>query len=402
MNYSQNVWKLYGIRFFHNLIPAYVIERLFWEQRGMTIQLVVFTEILYAATIVLFEVPSGIAADKWGRKKMMIVSALMGCCEFLILLFASSFWHFAAAIFLAGIGRSAGSGAENALLYDSLLLHGNAGSFEKCFGRLSAWDFSAAMLAALSGSLMANWHGFELNYWVSFAGMAVSLLISLTLVEPEMKSKTERPIAVKEYVTASVRFFQRSPGLCLVLLSGMVVGAAMNFIDEFWQLYINRIGVPVIYFGLFSAGLSLLRLPGNILAYKLKNKISYRALILGVVLIFAVGMLYLSAVKGYTSLAVIFLIGTVSGIMEPLVAGYLHHSIDSSMRATIDSFRSLGLEAVLIIVGLGFGFFSSRHDVFGGYGFISLICFAFLVYFLATSKHLIEQHNDKKLSGGLG
>ncbi|MDI9419848.1 MAG: MFS transporter, partial [Bacillota bacterium] len=110
----------------------------------------------------------------------------------------------------------------------------------------------------------------------------------------------------------------------------------------------------------------------------------------------------LSAVMGYTSLAVIFLIGTVSGIMEPLIAGYLHHNIDSSMRATIDSFRSLGLEAVLIIVGLGFGFFSSRHDVFGGYGFISLICFAFLVYFLATSKHLIEQHNDKKLSGGSG
>ena len=33
MNYLQNVWKLYAIRFFYNLIPAYVIERLFWEQR---------------------------------------------------------------------------------------------------------------------------------------------------------------------------------------------------------------------------------------------------------------------------------------------------------------------------------------------------------------------------------
>ena len=30
MNYANNVWKLYAIRFFHNLIPAYVIERLFW------------------------------------------------------------------------------------------------------------------------------------------------------------------------------------------------------------------------------------------------------------------------------------------------------------------------------------------------------------------------------------
>jgi len=35
MNYIRNnIWKLYAIRFFHNLIHAYVIERLFWEQRG--------------------------------------------------------------------------------------------------------------------------------------------------------------------------------------------------------------------------------------------------------------------------------------------------------------------------------------------------------------------------------
>jgi hypothetical protein len=62
----------------------------------------------------------------------------MGCCEFLILVYATSFWHFAAAVFLAGIGRSASSGAEYALLYDSLLLHGAQKSFEKCLGRLNA------------------------------------------------------------------------------------------------------------------------------------------------------------------------------------------------------------------------------------------------------------------------
>jgi len=107
MNYIQNVWKLYAIRFFHNLIPAYVIERLFWEQRGMTIQMVVYTEIIYAVTVVLLEIPTGIIADKWGRKKMVVLNAFFGCCEFLILVFATEFWHFAAAVFLAGVGCSA-------------------------------------------------------------------------------------------------------------------------------------------------------------------------------------------------------------------------------------------------------------------------------------------------------
>ena len=390
MNYKQNVWKLYAIRFFHNLIPAYVIERLFWEQRGMTIQMVVYAEIIYAVTIILLEIPTGIIADKWGRKNMIILNAFLGCWGFLIIIFATEFWHFALVLFLAGIGNSACSGSINALLYDSLLLNSEAQFFEKYLGRLNVFDFFAIILAALSGSVMADWFGFEFNYWVSLVGMFVSLCISLILVEPDIKSKTDKPIAIKEYIKTSIHFFSKNQGVCLVLLSGMVTGASLNFIDEFWQIYISRLGIPVIYFGLFSAIMFSARLPGNILAYTLKKRMSYKCLLSGVVFIFAAGLLYLSAVKGYTSLVVIFVICIVSGIIEPIASGYLHHRIDSSMRATIDSFQSLGLQSINTVLGLGFGFFSTRHDIFGGYGFISFICGLFFVIFLVTSKNVIE------------
>src|SRR5690554_5985350 len=102
MNVTGNVWKLYAFRFLSSLVPAYVIERLFWEERGMTIQMVVYTEIIFAITVLLFEVPTGIVADRWGRKQMMILSAVLGCFEFLILLFATEFWHFAVVVIIAG------------------------------------------------------------------------------------------------------------------------------------------------------------------------------------------------------------------------------------------------------------------------------------------------------------
>ena len=391
MNYRDNVWKLYAIRFFHNLIPAYVIERLFWEQRGMTIQMVVYTEIIYAVTVVLLEIPTGIIADKWGRKRLIIVDAFLGCCELLILIYATGFRHFAAAIFLAGIGRAAGSGSENALLYDSLLSNGEEQSFEKCLGRLNALDFIAAIVAALSGSLMAGWRGFELNYWISCVSMLISLCISFTLVEPEVRSRTDVPVPIKEYVVASVSFFRSNHGVCLILLSAMIAGSAMNFIDEFWQLYASRLGIPVIYFGILSSVLSILRLPGNVLAYRIKEKVSYRKLISGIILVFAAGFLYMCLNRGITSIVMIFLICIVSGIIEPAAAGYLHHRIDSSMRATIDSFQSLGLRAAIIITGLGFGYFSSEFNIYGGYGYISAVCLLFLVYFMVSSKNTIEE-----------
>jgi MFS family permease len=268
-NYKSNIWKLYAIRFFHNLIPAYVIERLFWEQRGMTIRMVVYTEIIYAITIVLLEIPTGIIADKWGRKRMMVLNAFLGCCEFFILIFATEFWHFAAVVFLAGIGHSACSGSENALLYDSLVHNNETHLFEKYLGSLNAFDFSAAMLAALSGSIMTRWFKFEFNYWISFASMLISLCISLVLIETDIKSENDESVEIRRYVSDSVLFFKKNPGVCLVVLSGMIAGSAVNFIDEFWQIYANRIGFPVVFFGLLSAGFMIFRLPGNMLAYGL-------------------------------------------------------------------------------------------------------------------------------------
>jgi len=91
------------------------------------------------------------------------------------------------------------------------------------------------------------------------------------------------------------------------------------------------------------------------LAYKLKDRISYRTLITSVLTMFTAGSLYLALVKGYSSLVVIFTICGVSGIIDPLVSGYLHHRIDSTMR---------------------------------GYGFIALVCLAYLVYFMRAHRTL--------------
>ncbi|WP_409300608.1 MFS transporter [Peribacillus sp. SCS-155] len=387
---DKNIWKLYAVRFFYNLIPAYVIERLFWEQRGMTIQMVVYVEIVFAITVVLLEVPTGIIADKWGRKKMIVLGALLECLMFLILVFATEFWHFTVAILLSGIAASSTSGSENALLYDSLLKIGKEQQFERYLGRLNVFDFIAAVIAALCGSFFAGLYGFELNYWISFVSMMVCIFFSFTLIEPNVITKSDESMEIKVYIRASVDFFRKNPGVSIVVSAGMITGAAVSFMDEFWQLYLNRLEIPVVYFGVYSALIMILRLPGNILAYVIKSRFRCRAVLSYVIAVFAAGFLYVSMTKGYTGLVAICLICLFSGIIEPIITGYLHHRINTSMRATIDSFLSLGLNLTVITTGLGFGYFSSIYDVFGGYSFVALICGAFLVYFLIVSKEIME------------
>jgi hypothetical protein len=164
--------------------------------------------------------------------------------------------------------------------------------------------------------------------------MLVSLIVTLTLVEPVVNSNMENDklIPFRTYITASARFFRHNRGVFLVMLSGMVTGASINFIDEFWQTYLDRLGIPVIYFGMFSAAIFVLRLPGNMFAYLLKDRFGYSSLLSVVMAGLAAGFLYLSVIKDYSGLAVLFLICLLAGMIEPLAAGYLHHRIDSSMR----------------------------------------------------------------------
>lgn len=393
MSNLANIRILFAFRFFSSLIPAYVIERLFWEERGMTIQMVVYAEIIYALTIVLLEVPTGMMADRWGRKRMMVASALLGCSEFVILLFATEFWHFAVVVFLAGIGRSASSGSENALLYDTLQLQGKASSFEKQLGRLNACDLAAAILAALSGSWLAARFDLELNYWLSFGSALIALMLSMLLVEPKAAEGGEGAAAgdkipFKRYVTESLRFFRQNPDVRLVVLSGMVTGTAMVYLYEFWQLYANRLEVPVVFFGALSTAIMLLQLPGSLLAHALAERIGRRTLLIGITAVFVIGFAYAAISRDVAGMAAMLVVCLFSGVMEPVVSGYLHHRTGSATRATIDSFQSLGANLVSMLAGLGFGLFSARYDVFGGYGFIALLCGIFLVWLIAARRSI--------------
>lgn len=389
---TANIGLLYAIRFFFGLIPAYVIERLYWEERGMTIAMVVYTEMIFAVTIVLAEIPTGIIADRQGRKPMIVWTAALGCAEFLMLIYADAFWHFAVVVAVAAVGASAFSGAGNALLYDSLRTAGREREFEKYVGRMNGVDIVSTIVAALCGSWLASRYGFSLNYWISLGSAAVSLGLTFALIEPRRGGgeQEEPPLPVRRYVIDSLRFFRRNPGVSIAVLTGMVAGAALDYVDEFWQIYLHRTEIPVVAFGMFSAAMFVLRLPGNLFLYRLRKRFSTRVLLISATCAFSLLYLVMAAAQGIYGVLAILAICLFAGIMEPLVSGYLHHRIDSSMRATVESFQSLASNGMLLLTGWGFGYVSSVLDIFGGFGFIAALCAGYLVILGFAAKRISD------------
>ncbi|MGG3466928.1 MFS transporter [Neobacillus pocheonensis] len=386
MDYSKNVNKLYFIMFFHNLIPAYVIERLFWEQRGMTVFMVVLCEIIYAVTIVILEIPTGILADKFGRKVLLVIGGALSILEFIILLFAKHFWIFALVVFLAGIAGACISGALNALLYDTLLLENREKSFEKIIGRLNSIDFIGSLLAALSGSVLAKFFGFEINYMLSAVSMFVAFGFTIFLKEPPRKHNPDEikymTNGIKDYFFSSISFYRNNPKLIVMIFHAMAIAACVNYLDEFWQLYLDKIGFSVIFFGLFSALISISRIPGNLMAGYLTKYFPVEFILLIVLGVTTIGFLISAFFHGLIGVAMIIIIFLISGVVDPVVTGYLHYHANSEIRATIDSIQSLIQKLLVFIVGIGFGIISSEYTIFSGFIFLGTFMSIFFLLYL--------------------
>ncbi len=387
MGYLSNIKKQYCINFFQSLIPAYVIERLFWQERGMDVQMVVYCEIIYAFTVVLLEIPSGILADYFGRKRLLVIDGALSAIEMILLLFANSFWMFAFALILSGIGKAFSSGSNNALLYDSLLIENKQSDFEKILGRLTAIDFTGSVIAALSGGVLANYFGFEFNYFISFLSMVLAFLFSISLKEPPMVTKPESELTgVMQYTKQAVLLFKMKPLVLIYCLSGAVLGACLIYLDEFWQLVLEDIGIPVLFFGIVSALQLSFRIPGNLFAYKLKEKFGYKTILTAIIVINAIGYFVVFCTRNVLCLIPMVIISMVAGITEPLITGYLHHQTESHIRATVESFSSLGLRFISMLVGLLFGFVSAWFSIFAGFAVLSIICTGYLMIFRVYKK----------------
>lgn len=397
--YKKNIGLIYAYTFFDGLILAYVIERLFGAERGMTVTMVVMTEIIYGITVSIFEIPSGVLADLWGRKKMLIIAAFLSVIEFVIIFFAHGFVPFALATIAAGLSKSAESGSVQAIIYDSLLADKNEEQFEKVYGRFRVCDTVGSMIAALTGGLFAHYLGFEFVYAISIGSKAIAFLIIFFMVEPiRIKEEATHSTLIQgvKQIKEGFQVFKKHPNLFSYCACGMLLGACINYMDEFWQLLMEEVHIPIILFGLISVSFSIFTIPGNLLVDKLKKRISYRTFFLVIPFVYGAGFFGIALLKNYLMLLPIVVLGLWRGLLEPLLEGYINHKTESSVRATVESMVSMIMRVVSIVVGIIFSLFADR-DIFLGFLSLGVICIVYgmiHLYFHQKNEKITESKNE--------
>lgn len=372
-------------KWFSLIMPVVV---LFYQENDLSMTQIFWLKSFYSIGIVAFEIPSGYFADIWGRKKTLIAGTLLTTLGFSFYGFSSHFWEFLIAELTLGIGQSFISGADSAMLYDSLKQDNNEKEYLKYEGRvISVGNFSEA-IAGIIGGLLAT-ISLRTPYFGQILVAAIAIPAALTLREPPRNTK--RKSGLNDIVNVLKTSLIDNSKLRNFILFSSLIGAATLSFAWFMQPLFIEIGLPLAFFGVIWTILNLVVGFSAMGAHRVERLFSEKQTT-GMILIFlSLAFILTGSTLGYLSLGIIFFAYIVRGIATPVLKDYIHNLIDSDVRATVLSLRDMIIRIIFAITGPLWGMIIDHRGLRSGF-YISGLFFAltgavlyYISYFHKTS-----------------
>ncbi|HVL28319.1 MAG TPA: MFS transporter [Acidimicrobiales bacterium] len=164
-------------------VPLYALYALLFEDAGLSAGQISSLFLLWSATGIVAEVPSGALADRFSRRHALVASGVLQALGYVLWLAAPGYPAFAAGFVLWGLGGAFASGALAALLYDGLAAAGAEDRYPAVYGYVSAAGLVAQVPVALAATVLFATGGYQLVGWVSVGCCLASAALAARLPE---------------------------------------------------------------------------------------------------------------------------------------------------------------------------------------------------------------------------
>jgi len=364
-NINNTIWRYYAYTFLKDLaFFSAVLVPFFTEWGGLSLTQVQILQSWFMFWFFILEIPTGAVADYIGRKHSIALGALIVAIAALVYGSVPRFEIFLLGEFLFAMAMALMSGADEALLYDSLKEAGREEERKKIFGRANSFHLSGMLIAAPIGSFIASRLG--LNFPMLFSAIPYLLagLVAWSIKEPaihQAKSESKRYLDI---VKKGFSFLKNHKVLRLLALDAIVVASSAYFIIWLYQPLLRSVGIGIFYLGVVHAVLVLSEILVSSNFERLtklfgSDKRYLRASAIIVVLSF----LLVAAWPNVITISILVIFGGGFGLTRlPLMSAYMNRFIPSEQRATILSsismFRRFGLVILNPLIG-----FTADHSL---------------------------------------
>ncbi|HSK00536.1 MAG TPA: MFS transporter [Kofleriaceae bacterium] len=332
------------------------IFMLFQAERGLSFFERLALGGLYSAVIILVEVPTGVFADRVGRRRSMLCGSLAMVVACLLAARADGFAAFAVAEALAALSMALCSGADSAYLYDLLAAHGKAGEYARRESAASAWHLVGSAAAFAGGGLLAQ-IDLALPYLATAAVAGAAAVVACMMRE-------DHPPAAPDYVPprivlpswgqqviAALAEAIRNGRLLWLVGYSAVVFALLRATVYVYQPYLAERGLGTVEIGALFAGVYLVSAAVAYRTHHLRACLGDGRLLWGLLGVLAVSFLGLAVAGGGPWMLGLLLVqAIVNGVYSPLTKPLLNQEIsDSRGRAAVLSVESMARRAAMAL-----------------------------------------------------
>ncbi len=360
---TKRLVPLYAAVFLQGFVLWYATEKLFMTSIGFDAATIGVMVALYSAVILLTETPSGILADRWSRKGVVIVAAISLALSGIIGGLSTNIPIFLVSACFWGLYFSLYSGTYDSILYDTLLEEtGKSEGYEKLLGTAHFFDGFALVLGSILGGIVAELIGLRETYFYTAPIALLSIIALLSFKEPKLhKQEVASPILlhIKETLGAVLQ-----KGTLAYIVAVLVLTSLSTFIVlEFSQVWLIALAVPLILYGPINAG--ILAGYGSAGALGRHLQLQKKSTLFTVLALAIISSIILAASSNIILVVAALIVITITFTLITIAfTKLLHDSLHSKIRAgAASAVSSIGRTLIIPIV-LVFGYVSNQSSIF--------------------------------------
>lgn len=369
-------FEMYGflknLRFFEPYLIIFLTERsLNFFQIGLLISI---REII----IYLFEVPSGVIADMYGKKVELTFCFIFYIISFIIFFFATNFWLFAMAMMLFGLGEAFRSGTHKSMIM-SFLDHNNiTDSKTKVYGQTRAMSLIGSMVMSIISVIFVISLP-ELKYL--FLLTIIPYLLDMFLILSYPSYLNQRQVVKFNFIDflkqnfTNIKYTFSTTNVRKLVFDESLYQAGFKSIKDYIQPIIITLSVGFIvfkgfteqenlkiYLGVIYAVIYLISSLASRYTYKLARRVNHFKYVNAMWLI--TGLIALLLSLYLDNIFIIFgsfiLIYIFLNLRKPVMVEEIGNETDKNKRATVLSVESQLTSLLLIFFAPLIGFLADR------------------------------------------
>lgn len=352
---SRKIQRTYLTLMFGNTLAAsfiWGINTLFLLDAGLSNFEAFAANAFFTVGMVLFEIPTGIVADTWGRRASYLLGTITLSVTtgmyYVLWVMEAPFILWALVSVLLGLGFTFFSGAVEAWLVDAMQFAKYKGGMETVFGRGQMVSGIAMLSGSVTGGLVAQATSLGVPFIIRGVILAVLFAFAYVVMKdigftPERGAKPLK--AMRHLFDASLEHGLKNPSVRWIMLAAPFASVGFYVFYALQPYLLEIYGNDQAYSiaGLAAAIVAGAQIAGGLLAGHIRRLFKRRtsALIFGTL---ATVMVLIGLGLNNTfilALVLMSLWGLLFAAVMPIRQAYLNGLIPSKQRATVLSFDSL-------------------------------------------------------------